>query len=338
METTTLNPQYVYVQATEPSDKTEGKLWYNTTNNALYSSNGTTYITMETDTSAIQKLILENGVQILINSAGATTTLNDWDDMFIDNFSDSGGYLNTVDTGTTTAFFNTDKYKNNIISNDAHNVTLNAHETGTTKQGFKILTKNTEILTKVTKHNSVTATKCYLYSGDYTSLLDTQSFIGNDATFNYSLTDDTSYCIVVDKEDATFTSYYVVEMNFPVVKTNINYIKSMYNGSENDHYGHSITSITTNTISNKIVQTNAETITANPLAHQVYSQNTTAGTGTTTYDISFDNGSTWVINQAINTKNTSVHNGTQLIIKLNLNGSGIGNTAEAENYAIMLFY
>jgi len=43
METTTLNPQYIYVQATTPSDKTQGKLWYNTTTGNLYTSDGTNY-------------------------------------------------------------------------------------------------------------------------------------------------------------------------------------------------------------------------------------------------------------------------------------------------------
>jgi len=57
METTTLNPQYIYVQATEPSDKTQGKIWYNTTANVLYSSDGTNYNVLETDVSKIYQLI-----------------------------------------------------------------------------------------------------------------------------------------------------------------------------------------------------------------------------------------------------------------------------------------
>ena len=50
-----INPKYVYVQATEPADKTEGKLWYNTSNEATYSSDGTTYNLLgETPPKALQ--------------------------------------------------------------------------------------------------------------------------------------------------------------------------------------------------------------------------------------------------------------------------------------------
>jgi len=78
IETTTLNPQVIFVSATTPSDTTEGKMWYNTSDNSLYVSNGTNYITMSTDLTSIQTLIQENALNILVNSAGASTTLNDW--------------------------------------------------------------------------------------------------------------------------------------------------------------------------------------------------------------------------------------------------------------------
>ena len=71
VETTILNPQYVYVQATTPSDLTQGKLWYNTTAKALYSSDGSSYSTMTTDLTPLeavdlilQKQNLEQGINI----------------------------------------------------------------------------------------------------------------------------------------------------------------------------------------------------------------------------------------------------------------------------------
>ena len=341
METTTLNPQYIYVQATEPSDKTEGKLWYNTTASALYSSDGTNYLSMDTDTTLIQKLILENGVQILINSAGATTTLNDWDDMFIDNFSDSGGYLNTVDEGNTTATFSSDKYIiGSTLGNettDAHGVTPTSKTGGAThKLGMLIEAQANVQLTTVTKFNLCTGTKCYLYNSDGTNLIDTQTFSGDLATFNQTLTSGLSYRIQVDKEGAGYDWRY--EIGDPLVEgTNIDWLSGI--GTGGTGCMNNIASVKTKALnySSKLVQTNVETIKANPLAHQVYCKNSLTENASIDYNISFDNGSTWITEQELNTKNSSVHNGTQLILKINLNPDG-SNLATASNYAVMLFY
>lgn len=93
------------------------------------------------------------------------------------------------------------------------------------------------------------------------------------------------------------------------------------------------------TPANKIVQTDAATVTTAQTHHQLFCNNAVAGSGTVTYDISFDNGSNYDTGQALNTKNTrSAATGTQMILKLNLNGTGAGNTAEASDYAIMLWY
>jgi hypothetical protein len=113
METTILNPQVVYVQTTEPSDKTQGKLWYNITANTLYSSDGTNYNVLgETNVSIIYQLIGQNGLNILDNTAQATLTAGTNANFIRDIYSDNTGYLNTIDTGNTTATFLTNKYIN----------------------------------------------------------------------------------------------------------------------------------------------------------------------------------------------------------------------------------
>ena len=340
METTVLNPQYVYVQTTEPSDKTAGKLWYNTTAKALYSSDGTNYKTMEIDTTEIQTLIQENAINILINSAGATTTLNDWDTMEADIFTDSDGYLDTIDTGNTTAVFSSDKYTTSSNTADENSITGWGNGNTTYYRGFDITATNNCNLVSATKESSCTATKCYIYNAS-NELLGTATFSGDIATFsNVSLTASVSYRIGVGKDGAYYMGRSSAGQSYPIAKTNITYTGACANiitGGNND-CAYNLLSITTSISSDSIVQTNTETITANPTAHQVYCKNTTTGTGTATYNISFDNGSTWVTNQTFNTKNKSVHNGTQLILKVNLNGAGAGNTAEAENYAVMLFY
>ena len=349
METTTLNPKYIYVQATEPSDKTEGKLWYKTTDNTLYTSDGSTYKAMETDTTEIQTLIQENAINILINSAGATTTLNDWDTMEADIFTDITGYLNTVDVGNTTATFSSDKYTNfiqeptNLTSNNTptpyvasasteqhpawngFDGLVNTEWMATTTSGWlKIDLGSNKIINSITMEQSASNInnnwnpKNYTIQGstndsDWTTL-DTITNQPNTASNTQNFVNTTGY------------RYYKVDITLT------------WGGSSRTTISNLKLDLTTPDYEDKIIQTNVETITANPTAHQVYCKNTTAGTGTATYNISFDNGSTWITEQEFNTKNTSVHNGTQLIIKLNLNGVGAGNTAEAENYAVMLFY
>jgi len=68
-----LNPQYVYVQASTPSDLTEGKLWYNTTDNFTYVSDGSAYNLVATIQTPQRKIYEGTDLNIDI-SASATTT------------------------------------------------------------------------------------------------------------------------------------------------------------------------------------------------------------------------------------------------------------------------
>lgn len=338
---TTINPRVIFVSSIEPSDKTKGKLWYNTTNNSLYTSNGTNYVLLENDLTDFINQNLQQNLNILINSAGASTTLNDYDNMFLDIFSDADGTDNTINTGNTDAVFLTNKYANGSSSIDAHGKTFNNTYNTANSGGVKIHTNTSCTITTVVKPPLSTATRCILENSAHT-VLETVSFSGDTATLSTALTNNTDYWVLVDNNGSAMNHRNADQGTaiFPINKTNINYISTWINGLEViTTYIYDILSIeTTNTPSNKVIQTNMQTITANPTAHQVYCHNAVAGTGSVTYDISFDNGSTWVTGQAVNTKNTSVHNGTQLVFKLNLNGVGAGNTAEANDYAIMLFY
>ena len=56
------------------------------------------------------------------------------------------------------------------------------------------------------------------------------------------------------------------------------------------------------------------------------------------YDISFDNGATFETGQSLNVRNTSVHAGSQMIFKLNLDAGASSDIASSKDYAIMLFY
>jgi len=122
IETTVINPRVIFVSALQPQDVTEGKLWYDTTTSKLLVSDGSKYISMETDLTQEDKLIQENALNILVNSASATSTLNDWDNMILDRFTDADGQLNTVDTTNTTATFDTNLYKNTLSSSLKNNI------------------------------------------------------------------------------------------------------------------------------------------------------------------------------------------------------------------------
>lgn len=67
-----INPRYVYTQATEPLDKTEGKLWFNTTTNALYTSDGIDYNVIGAEVPKL--LLLYTGSDFDLND----TSTSEW--------------------------------------------------------------------------------------------------------------------------------------------------------------------------------------------------------------------------------------------------------------------
>lgn len=96
---------------------------------------------------------------------------------------------------------------------EAHGTALNNTLGGITpNSGMKIQTGSTAItLTKVTKGSTCTALYVRLYSesgGGLGSQLNAQTFSGDDATFNYSLSANTYYFLVVDSDGSTYTKSY----------------------------------------------------------------------------------------------------------------------------------
>jgi hypothetical protein len=86
------------------------------------------------------------------------------------------------------------------------------------------------------------------------------------------------------------------------------------------------------------VQTNTITVSGNLTAYQLYCKKTIAGSGAVQFKISFDNGSSWSSAKDLNTKYTNSTTGTSIKMQVLLNGKGSGNTAEAENYSLMVWY
>lgn len=102
------NPKVIYTQATEPTDKTAGLLWFKTTENALYTADGTNY----------------NKVVGLITPSDCSATFTPSDDLLFSSDADtsdfgSGSYalVEQIATVTDTALqTNTIRVKFQFVS------------------------------------------------------------------------------------------------------------------------------------------------------------------------------------------------------------------------------
>ena len=315
---TPINPQVVYTQNTIPSDLTEGKIWYNTTNNSLYTSNGSAYNLLESDLSSIEQQNLQQNLNILINSVGASTNLNDFDDMFVDIFNDTSGQENTIDIINTTAGFDINNYKNISITEDLTQISSQTEVYSLVKT-----------FSNVDNYINYASNDIWIDGGGVTLYCKYKFIYSDDSNSEVIKTSITS----PSEETPDHNTY-----TNPSPEKEVATIEVYMNSTNDGAIIYELNDIIFSLPSNFIIQSNAKTIEANPTAHQLYVKNSVAGTGNITYDISFDNGVTWILDQPIDTKNSSVHDGTEMIFKINLNGSGAGNTAEAENYGIMLYY
>ncbi len=299
----------------------------------------------ETRTKNIISQQLEQDINILINSAASASTLEPYEDMFLDIFNTAAGFDGTVNLGNTTATHDSgnEVYKNNfatILTTDGHGETQSTTAATTAFRGLKITTNFACTLLKITKPSNANPTTARLFDSGKSQLA-VATYSGDVATFNFALADATTFYVGHDSGGASYTQSFKVGASFPYNRTNVNFTGSLAGTTDStvDVLGPASieTEITGDPIDG-IVETNAITITSNPVGHQLFCHNAVAGSGSVDYDVSFDNGVTFETGQSLNTINADVHTGSQMIIKLNLNGVGLGNTSEASDYALMLFY
>jgi len=343
IETTTLNPQVIFVSATEPSDKTEGKLWYGTNNNELKVSNGSNYVSMEQDVSNLSQLIQENAVNILVNSAGATTNLNDWDEMILDTFSDADGYLDTIDTTNTTSYFDTDSHSYKTVGDDVNVFTSPTDSVSLQTVTITCTCKTEGFIKRVdvyTAAGSPTGTfDIFIKQGGETLASKTeQNFKDNNAKKQIDF-------VVEDYTDTIEKGTFTIELTSSEDDFRTTPSQSYDGDSFSFSNQSTITSTHTggeihfkNTEETFLIQTNVQTITAGVKHVQIYSTNTTTEIGSITASVSLDNGSTYTTDIPLNTKTAITStDGTQFILKLNQN-RGSDGSVENKNYAVMLFY
>ena len=339
-------PHYVYQQDAQPIGAALGSLWVDTNASPIttYVFNGSSWVSLATNVDWVGDAVAQLALQILINSVAAGSTLNDYNEIFVDEFTDADGTSDTIDVGNTTATFNTNLYENHALGGAEHDSVTAAKDADTASPhtinlvslaaGFVgyircTLTNNTENVTAEIIQNSVTlATKvaeCNAGGGtnitfslsDYSALIDPAVDSGN---FQIKLTTTAD---TIETDAAVSYAGTDFEYTNQIIPSDVGISPIRY---------YDVTS------ADDFAQTNALTIGAGTTHHQVFSNNDLSFGATITYDISLDGGSTWDTDQALNTKNAfGATTGTSMILKLNLNkGAGIG-IATADDYAVILW-
>lgn len=339
-------PQIVYKQSAQP-DNVAGALWLDTDDNNLYYCDGAAWTQLNVQTSAyLYDAILRNSIAILQLKAAASAAAPDYDSIICDITSDADGYDNTINTANTTAFFHTNTYKNLLLSgtglSSAHSLSITATSTKSVKCGFKIKPTNDCVLNSVVKNAGTDATKCYLHTGGG-ALIGSADFSGNTATFSTPLrmTAGASYQLSVDKAGANYTANLNLSVSgYPILNNSLTWEAGIENGASNASNAFCIVSATIEEYSRQdaVIETNAATLSFTPTNYQLYAPTTTSGTGSVTYDISFDNGANYATGKSLNTAyEVTANSGAQVIIKLNLNAGASAGSAEATGYALMVW-
>jgi hypothetical protein len=329
-------PQFIFVQATEPTDKTQGKLWYKTTENALYKSNGISYSILAESTQYLNTIINENTLSILDLQAIETLTGGQSAYMIRDIYTDTTGYLNTINIGATNATYTADTPTTN-----AHGIALDDINSVTAKRGITILFKADGILVNATKSGDSAATKGYLLRSTGETIIGATSFVGNVVTFNYPVHAGETIVIAADAAGGSYNSDSTSGIPSVPNSTTNGYIYQ-YGGTKFYEFDSFNFSGVANTYANggadKIVTTTAATIAAGSTKFQIFTLGSSlSGDGNITYDVSFDNGAHYQTAVIANVQTAITTSGTQLILKQNLNkGAGAG-TASAKGFAIMFW-
>ncbi len=340
-------PRYVIIQSTQPTNAPDGSLWADTSTSPakikVYSSSSGLWSEISNDMTYLRQLINENSLEILENDASNSLAGDQSAYMIRDIYSDATGFLNTVDTATTTGIFTTDNYNNNANGPPTDETNAGTYPTinsTSTKNGWHIIVNADDLLlNSITKISTATPTTAYLFS-DTAVLIASATFIGDTATFSTPqlLSATLGYFIETDGDGAIIDHYY--QATFSETGTYFNW-----------DYGSNTESLALNSFdiisanislsvnpSNLLVQTLPQTIDSGMANFQPYTYNgATAGTGAITYDVSFDGGTNWQTGIAEDTATAITNTGTSLILKQNLSGVGAGNTAQAEGFGVMFW-
>lgn len=361
MEASSIMRRYIKAQASQPDSAFVGDLWFDTDNNNLYQYNGSTWeqINVTTDLSGLEREQLIQNIDILTALAASSLAPSDYHTMFMDIFSDSSGYSNTIDTGNTDATFSTNLYQS-VGTNDGGTIGTETSTLATSGQntikgwGFKVYASG-YTLVSVRKDANCTSTQVALTdTADRSHVIDTATFSGNTATFSspVPLTANKEYWVVSTSESINHSRTPSTIASFPSDLTGGSATTYRCTSNNNDGfagtssgnlylYNYDLLTIGgTASASTKYVQTNAITLDDNITAFQVYAKNSLTTNATIQYALSFDDGSTWTDYKELDTKYTNSTAGTSIKIKFKLATTDATSSKYSKqyNYALMVWY
>ena len=351
MQTTPLQPIVIYVQAATPTDTTEGKLWLRSTDGSLFVAHSGAYVT--TGLSSLQTKAINiapnalcehslNTLKLAIAAAQPAASYYSTDNTFADIFSAAAGAASTINTGATTAYFNSNLYQNQTTTSGTWTSPTLTEDVGNSgKYGIKFtLTAPAYITTSSIPATSVPLTKWYLGTTNGGSEIATGTISAGVATINQLLAAG-AYYLTADNGGSSYNLNANAAAAFPYTLSTFCTINSRNDGITNTADNIANIVFTNSPAADKIIQTNALTIptsTINPTYFLVYSNKASTGTGSVNCDVSFDNGSTYTTGININTLTTITSTtGSSIVLKLNLNAGASNGTATASNYGIIWF-
>jgi len=257
------------------------------------------------------------------NDAGLTP-YQDPTDIKRDAFSDSTGYLDTVDTGNTTASFLENFYIGGTVGTTETAITVAYSESANLT--VSCTANSSGYISSLKFYNGETSLSEYtieIKEGATTLLTDTGVVLGSGSskTVNYNYSDylrpiaaGQSFTIEFTRTSGSGTIYY----------NSGSYSGTSFDIDSNKLAGAdgrvSFTPIDTS--SSVIVQTNELTSTGNNInSIGIYAQNANDGTNLITFDASVDGGSTYTTGLSLDRYHSITSTaGNQLIIKFNLPG------------------
>jgi hypothetical protein len=289
--------------------------------------------------SSAVKLIGLNALYILDLTAQNSLTAGINANFERDIYTDSDGYLDTIDTGNTTAIFLTDKYQNTLISDDWSKELVYHSSNPNTKLGFRIY-NGAKTITNLVVNWKVHGANAVLKSADGSTTHQTVAVDGSgNSTFTFDLQPNTEYLI----ESATGSTYYFNKLGDITTRLSSTDGNFEIGSHGTDGWIHNVISVNATLLvvpADLVVQTNPQTIESGFTKFMIVANEETTGTGSVTYDITFNSDAdTPTYQEDLESfKEYSIEEaGTSLILKQKLNIGASGGGASAYNWGVLLW-
>ena len=287
----------------------------------------------------LNKKNLEQDINILYNAIASTSTNKDYSATYLDIMSDSTGYDDTINTGNTTATFDTDAYVNYTTgANDS--MSKNTTSAGYLAERVGIFTANSDgYISSVLAGCNDNPNGTYICeiqnaSDEVIATKTVNVSAGTTFTFNFSLSD---YSETLQNGQnfkvkvARGTSSQGVAGSSASGSSGSGGFTTVSGDISHGYNGTGTITFNSLSVSSGIIETNAIELDETPVYFQVFSHYS----GNSLFDISFDNGTTWITNNNFNEKiEVTQPNTGQMILKFNMGGV---TTESLPDYAVHIY-